>query len=68
MLLLNDETGQIIEGIEADMQSVANICRKILMKWLAGKGKEVTWEALLDVLKTINLTLLASDNYKGCIT
>ena len=31
------------------------------MQWLAGKGKEITWEVLLDVLNSIDLAVIASD-------
>ena len=60
--LLNDETGKVVDAIETEMQKVPkNITRKILMQWLAGKGKEITWEVLLDVLNSIDLAVIASD-------
>ena len=60
--LLDDETGRVVEAIETEMVKVPNdITRKILIQWLAGKGRDVTWEVLSDVLESINLAIIASD-------
>ena len=60
--LLDDETGRVVEAIETEMIKVPNdITRKILVQWLAGKGRDVTWEVLSDVLESINLAIIASD-------
>ena len=60
--LLNDETGQLIESIETEHQKIPkNIVRKIFTEWLQGKGKEVTWGVLVDILKSIRLNELAAD-------
>ena len=60
--LLNDDNGQITENVHSDEKgSTKNVNRKILMKWLDGQGKPVTWESLVSVLRSIQLNALATD-------
>ena len=59
--LLNNETGAVLEAIEKEMQNVpSNITRRILTQWLQGKGKNVTWEVLVDALESIHLSNIAN--------
>ena len=60
--LLNDDNGKITENVHSDEKgSTKNVNRKILMKWLDGQGKPVTWESLVSVLRSIELNTLATD-------
>ena len=38
---------------------------QILRQWIAGKGKPLSWDTLIDVLKAIGLGTLASDIQDG---
>ena len=61
-LLLNDETG-------AEVNTVATKCREDaeqiniepLRLWIGGKGRSLSWDVLIDVLKTTGLNTLATD-------
>ena len=63
VLLLNDETGA--EGTHV----VATKCREdakrinleLLRLWIGGRGRPLSWDVLIDVLKTTGLNTLASD-------
>ena len=58
--LLDDKTGQRIRNIETQERgSPEDINREILMEWLQGKGKPVTWKTLVEVLQLIKLNELA---------
>ena len=61
-LLLNDNDGTIVDQISQDCHYKSeDIVRQILKRWIQGKGKEpVTWGALIQVLKDLELTELAS--------
>lgn len=63
VLLLKDETGARMEAIiHKHMKDVEQINQEILKQWIAGKGEEpVTWETLVEVLRDVELTNLASD-------
>ena len=37
------------------------LCIEILRLWIGGKGKPLSWDALIDVLKAIGLNTLAGD-------
>ena len=53
ILLLNDRTGIQIDQIENECHGIPEkINIKILQYWLQGRGLPVTWETLLDTLKT----------------
>ena len=61
-LLLNDDTGAIIEAIVAHHQQPELITGSILSKWLQGGGREpVTWATFIAVLNEVGLTELAKD-------
>ena len=58
--MLNDEDGCLLDVIENDcLQKCERIIRKILSKWIQGRGKPVTWSALIEVLRRCNLNELA---------
>jgi len=38
---------------------------EILRQWMEGKGKPLSWDTLINVLKTISLNTLASDIQDG---
>ena len=59
--LLDDKNGQRIQNIETQKRGSPpeDINREILMEWLQGKGKPVTWKALVEVLQSIELNVLA---------
>ena len=58
--LLDDKTGQRITNIETRRRgSPEDINQDILMEWLQGQGKPVTWKTLVEVLQLIELNELA---------
>ena len=61
-ILLNDSDGAIVDQIIDDFHHKSEkIVKEILKRWIRGKGKHpVTWETLIDALRTIGLTELAS--------
>ena len=60
VLLLQDNTGNIIETIEYESQKNAKMINlKILKKWINGSGLPVTWDSLIEVLHDIELHELA---------
>ena len=60
LLLLNDEDGCYLAELENDCQGK---CRRILLKiftaWVRGKGKPLTWDALIETLQSCDLNELA---------
>ena len=60
-LLLDDDTGAIIDNIEKQCQKdVFDINFEVLRRWLRGNGiTPVTWETLIGKLKSVRLTQLA---------
>jgi len=61
-LLLNDDTGAITDAIIEECRGNApNINYKVLQKWIQGRGRQpVTWDTLVGVLRSINLSELAN--------
>lgn len=57
ILLLKDDTGCLVDAIEGT--SPSNIVISILQKWIAGRGRPRTWQALIDTLKDCELTAFA---------
>ena len=57
--LLNDEDGSLIEAMEVDQKKCENIVRKTLTEWLKGRGKPVTWNALVETLRECELNTFA---------
>ena len=66
ILLLNDETGAEARTIVTKHHEDADqINLEILSLWIQGKGKPLSWDVLIDVLKTIGLGTLAEDTENG---
>ena len=61
-ILLNDEDGSIIDQIiDYHHHNPEKITNDILKRWIRGKGKQpVTWKTLMDTLRAIGLTELAT--------
>ena len=62
-LLLEDNTGAVVSGIErAKMHAAAEINEAILQKWIGGKGLEpFTWDTLVQCLRDTELNTLANE-------
>ena len=60
-LLDFDPEGRTLELIEANNQQKGHVacCREMFITWLKGKGKEVTWEVLIELLEDIDQSELA---------
>ena len=60
-LLDFDPEGRTLELIEANNQLKGHVacCREMFVTWLKGKGKEVTWEVLIELLEDIDQLELA---------
>ena len=60
-LLDFDPEGQTLELIEANhqMRGYVACCREMSATWLKGKGKEATWEVLIELLDDIDQSELA---------
>ena len=57
---LKDEDGCLLDVIENDcLQKCERIIRKILTTWIQGRGKPVTWSALIETLRSCSLNELA---------
>ena len=63
ILLLEDDRGNLVDTIIHDERcnGVLNINLTILQKWLQGTGKPPTWSSLIEVLRDIELSVLAND-------
>ena len=61
--LLDDANGSRVKIIEHQhLNKAEQINTEILQEWLTGRGKQpVTWETLVEVLRDIELSTLASD-------
>ena len=60
VLLLDDTRGSQVDIIFHDARGkTKTIVRSILKEWLNGKGKPVTWQALIDTLRHCKHTDLA---------
>ena len=66
ILLLNDETGAEVNAIVSKYREDAEqINLEILRLWVEGKGKPLSWDMLIDVLKATGLNTLAADMNDG---
>jgi len=66
ILLLNDETGAEVNAIVSKYREDAEqINLEILRLWIEGKGKPLSWDMLVDVLKATGLNTLAEDINAG---
>ena len=64
--LLNDETGEEIDGVVSKCREDAEqINFEILKLWVRGKGKPLSWDVLINVLNDVGLGTLASDIKDG---
>ncbi len=63
ILLLQDDRGNLVDTIVHDELNygAVNINLSILQKWLNGRGKPPTWSSLIQVLRDIELSVLAYD-------
>ena len=62
ILLLEDKTGAEVNAIVTKHREDAEqINLQILRLWIGGKGKPLSWDTLINVLKAIGLNTLASD-------
>ena len=60
VFLLNDTTGSLVDIIVDDCRGrTERIVMSILKEWLKGRGKPVTWQALIDTLRDCKQTDLA---------
>ncbi len=60
ILLLNDATGAKIRVMEWTHRGrLIGINREILQEWMGGRGRPVTWNVLVEVLRAIGLNILA---------
>ena len=59
--LLDFDDGQTLRLIEADHRQEGHLacCQEMFTLWLNGKGKEATWEVLLELLEDIDQSELA---------
>ena len=60
-LLDFDPEGQTIKLIEANHQQKGHVacCREMFVAWLQGKGRQATWEVLIELLDDIDHSELA---------
>jgi len=59
-LLDFDPEGRTLELIEANQQrDHVACCREMFVYWLRGKGREATWEVLIELLADIDQSELA---------
>ena len=66
ILLLNDEMGAQVNAIVSKYREDAEqINLEILRLWIEGKGKPLSWDMLIDVLKATRLNTLAEDINDG---
>ena len=66
ILLLNDEMGAQVNAIVSKYREDAEqINLEILRLWIEGKGKPLSWDMLIDVLKATGLNALAEDINDG---
>ena len=62
ILLLQDNTGNIVEALEHENQKNADMINlKICKKWINGIGLPVNWDVLIQVLHDIELHQLANE-------
>ena len=60
--LLNDRDGCRLAELDNDLRGKCRpIILKILSEWIQGKGKPVTWSALIETLRICELNVLANE-------
>ena len=66
ILLLEDKTAAEVAAIVKEhRENATDINLEILRLWIGGKGKPLSWNTLISVLKDIGLGTLASDIQDG---
>ena len=66
VLLLDDKIGSQVDVIVEECHWIPKrIITGILKEWLKGRGKPVTWQALIDTLRACKHTDLADKIQKG---
>ena len=62
LMLLNDDDGSVVFPLISQYQrNSTDIVLEILRRWISGQGKQpVTWKTLIDTLRDIGLTELAT--------
>ena len=66
--LLQDVTGNHSASLEHDLKNSEDINNRILMEWLSGEGRPVTWNTLVEVLEIIGKGELAKSIKEKYIT
>ena len=62
ILLLQDNTGNVVETLEHECQKNAEMINlKICKKWINGIGLPVSWDTLIQILHDIELHQLANE-------
>ena len=62
VLLLDDEDGAIVEALDDECNGKRErIVHKILMKWVRGRGRALSWKMLSDTLRKCSLSTLADN-------
>ena len=57
--LLHDETGMVVAGIMDSYRTAQSITIQILQEWLIGRGESITWQSLVQALRSSELNFLA---------
>ena len=57
--LLRDKTGMVVKTIENDHRTAHNITLQILHEWLIGRGESISWQSLVQALRSSDLNVLA---------
>jgi len=59
ILLLDDKAGEKLDAVTKEKSDVTDINLAILMRWLRGEGRAISWKILTQVLRECDLTVLA---------
>ena len=60
--LLNDEYGELINVLESECNGKCEmIVCKILVQWVSGRGKTLSWKTLSDTLRECSLSFVADE-------
>ena len=57
--LLCDKNGIVVKTFENDQRTAHNITLQILHEWLIGRGQSITWQSLVQALRSSDLNVLA---------
>ena len=57
VLLLNDKAGKKVKAMKMEcLGDPEGVVQSILQEWLLGRGLPVTWETLIETLRSTNLS------------